>query len=76
MVEGSEHSFLSNDQNVKTKAEVVGKIIIHDKSVYKDFVRGGSIGAAESFIEGKWTSPDLTSLSFAFLPKRSNKPTN
>lgn len=43
-------------------AKVQGKIIIHDASVYKDFVRGGSIGAAESFIDGKWTSPDLTAV--------------
>jgi cyclopropane-fatty-acyl-phospholipid synthase len=59
LVEGNEHSFFPS---VKTKAEVFGKIIIHDTSVYKDFVRGGSIGAAESFIEGKWTSPNLTSV--------------
>ncbi|TPH12083.1 SAM-dependent methyltransferase [Litorilituus lipolyticus] len=59
VVEGNEHSFFPNE---KTKAKVFGRIIIHDVSVYKDFVRGGSIGAAESFIEGKWTSPDLTSV--------------
>jgi len=48
------------DEN--TTSNVYGKIIIHDMSVYKDFVRGGSIGAAESFIEGKWSSPNLTSV--------------
>ena len=59
VVEGNEHSFFPNE---KTQAKVLGKIIIHDISVYKDFVRGGSIGAAESFLEGKWTSPDLTAV--------------
>lgn len=39
-----------------------GKINIHDVSVFGDFVKGGSIGAAESFIEGKWSSPDLTTV--------------
>jgi len=39
-----------------------GKINIHDVSVFRDFVRGGSIGAAESFIAGKWSSPDLTTV--------------
>jgi len=59
VVEDYQHSFFPNE---KISANVYGKITIHDKSVYKDFVRGGSIGAAESFIEGKWTSPDLTSV--------------
>jgi len=59
IVEGNEHSFYPDD---KTQAKIFGKIVIHDNSVYKDFVRGGSIGAAESFIEGKWSSPDLTSV--------------
>jgi cyclopropane-fatty-acyl-phospholipid synthase len=59
VVEDNQHNFFPGD---KTTAAVHGKIIIHDNSVYKDFVRGGSIGAAESFLEGKWTSPDLTSV--------------
>jgi cyclopropane-fatty-acyl-phospholipid synthase len=41
---------------------IKGKIHIHDISVYKDFVKGGSIGVAEAFIEGKWSSPDLTAV--------------
>ncbi|MDO6427891.1 cyclopropane-fatty-acyl-phospholipid synthase family protein [Thalassotalea sp. 1_MG-2023] len=39
---------------------ITGTIVIHDTSTYRDFVRGGSIGAAEAFIDGKWTSPNLT----------------
>jgi cyclopropane-fatty-acyl-phospholipid synthase len=39
---------------------IKAKIIINDISVYRDFVKGGSIGVAEAFIEGKWTSPNLT----------------
>lgn len=59
VVESNQRSFYPNE---KSTNKIHGKIIIHDNSVYKDFVRGGSIGAAESFIEGKWTSPDLTSV--------------
>ncbi|MEW6993315.1 class I SAM-dependent methyltransferase [Colwelliaceae bacterium MEBiC 14330] len=59
VVEGNEHSFFPDENS---QAELSGKIIIHDISVYRDFVRGGSIGAAESFIAGKWTSPDLTTV--------------
>ncbi len=39
-----------------------GRINIHDASVYRDFVKGGSIGAAEAYIAGKWSSPDLTAV--------------
>ncbi|MFT5758360.1 MAG: cyclopropane-fatty-acyl-phospholipid synthase [Alteromonadaceae bacterium] len=59
IVEGSGRQLFpawSNDSSIK------GKIHIHDVSVYKDFVKGGSIGVAEAFIDGKWSSPDLTSV--------------
>ncbi|MDG1752347.1 MAG: cyclopropane-fatty-acyl-phospholipid synthase [Thalassotalea sp.] len=39
---------------------IKGKIHIHDVSVYRDFVKGGSIGVAEAYIDGKWSSPNLT----------------
>lgn len=35
---------------------------IHCQSTYEDFIKGGSIGAAEAFIGNKWSSPDLTAL--------------
>ena len=37
-----------------------GKIIIHDKSFYRDAILGGSIGAAEAYLDEKWSSPELT----------------
>jgi cyclopropane-fatty-acyl-phospholipid synthase len=59
IVEGSERLLFpewTSEESIK------GKIHIHDISVYKDFVKGGSIGVAEAFIEGKWSSPDLTTV--------------
>lgn len=41
---------------------LLGRINIHDNSVYKDFVKGGSIGVAEAYIAGKWSSPNLTTV--------------
>ena len=59
VVEGNEHSYFPvSCSDVAIKA----KIHIHDISVYRDFVKGGSIGAAEAFIEGKWSSPNLTNV--------------
>ncbi|KGJ91481.1 SAM-dependent methyltransferase, partial [Colwellia psychrerythraea] len=59
IVEGAIHShFPERDSGQSIK----GKIHIHDPSVYRDFVKGGSIGAAEAFIDGKWSSPNLTNV--------------
>lgn len=59
VVEGAVHSYFP--ENVVDEA-TKGKIHIHDTSVYRDFVKGGSIGAAEAFIDGKWSSPNLTNV--------------
>ena len=59
VIEGCEHFYFPENN---CDDEIVGKIQIHDVSVYRDFVKGGSIGAAEAFIEGKWSSPNLTNV--------------
>jgi cyclopropane-fatty-acyl-phospholipid synthase len=51
IIEGSQHSLFPENANC---AEVTGKIYVHDLSMYRDFVKGGSIGASEAFIAGKW----------------------
>lgn len=38
------------------------EIIIHDSSTWKDLLTGGSIGAAESYVAGDWSTPDLVAL--------------
>jgi len=59
VVEGTTHFFFPKQANT---TRLQGKITIHDSSVYRDFVKGGSIGAAEAFIEGKWSSANLTNV--------------
>lgn len=59
IVEGTKHFHFP--KQVEQQA-VQGKIVVHDQSLYREFVKGGSIGAAEAFIDGKWTSPDLTAV--------------
>lgn len=48
----------------KTAVEqiITAKLVVHDASIYQSFVLKGSIGVAEAFIEGKWSSPDLTAV--------------
>jgi cyclopropane-fatty-acyl-phospholipid synthase len=59
IVEGSKHYYFPDKVN---SDEIQGKILIHDESIYQDFVKGGSIGVAEAFIAGKWSSPNLTNV--------------
>lgn len=69
IVEGCAHQYFP----VKSSEdEIVGKIVIHDISVYRDFVKGGSIGAAEAFIAGKWTSPNLTNVIRIFAKSQQH----
>lgn len=47
-------------------AKLCGKIIVQDASMYVDFVKGGSIAAAEAYIAKKWTTPNLTEVIQVF----------
>ena len=59
IIEGSKHIHFPH---VNDNSSIKAKIHVHDMSMYRDFVKGGSIGAAEAFIAGKWTSPNLTNV--------------
>ena len=48
--------------NGQRGADLRGQLVVHDTGFYKDLITGGSIGAAEAFLDGKWTSPNLTRL--------------
>jgi len=53
--EGNQQFHLGNLQS-----ELHAKIIINDVSCYAKMLLGGSIGAGEAYMQGLWTSPDLT----------------
>ncbi len=38
------------------------RLDIHDPSTWRDLLTGGGIGAAEAYVAGDWSSPDLTAL--------------
>lgn len=38
------------------------ELIIHDHSTWRDLLTGGSIGAAEAYVSGDWSTPDLVAL--------------
>jgi cyclopropane-fatty-acyl-phospholipid synthase len=43
-----------------------GEVHVHDTDLYRRILTGGSIAAGETFIEGLWSSPDLTAVTRAF----------
>jgi cyclopropane-fatty-acyl-phospholipid synthase len=43
-------------------ASVHGHIVVRDASLYRDVLLRGSIGAGESYMQGAWSSPDLTAV--------------
>ena len=42
------------------------EVLVHDNDLYRRILTGGSIAAGETFIEGLWSSPDLTAVTRAF----------
>jgi cyclopropane-fatty-acyl-phospholipid synthase len=46
-------------------------IVVHDPSFYADLALGGSVGAAESYMQGAWDADDLTTLLRLMLRNRA-----
>lgn len=44
---------------------------VHDLSAYADIAFGGTIGAAEAYMQGKWTASDLPALARLFVANRA-----
>jgi len=55
LIEGDDH-FIFGDRS----ASLSGQIVVHDPSFFNDIIFKGSIGAAEAYLDSKWTSPNLT----------------
>lgn len=66
ITEGEQHNVFGDRH-----AALSAQINIHDASFYQDVINNGSIGAAEAFIDGKWTSPDLTLVIQAMAKNQS-----
>jgi cyclopropane-fatty-acyl-phospholipid synthase len=45
--------------NPADEIDVKAKIVIQDPGAYRDIAFGGSIGGAEAYMLGKWTTPNL-----------------
>lgn len=49
-------------QQLDKQHHLYAEMHVLDSAVYVDMLTGGSIGAAEAYMTGDWTSPDLTRL--------------
>ncbi len=66
IVEGNEVNHFGEPLNGAnahdTQRQLVAQFVVHDVSLYKDLVLGGSIGFAQAYIAQKWSSTDLTAV--------------
>ncbi|HEY5622690.1 MAG TPA: cyclopropane-fatty-acyl-phospholipid synthase family protein [Gammaproteobacteria bacterium] len=56
--------------DITGRAEIVGRIIVHDPRFYTEVAFGGTIGAGESYMQGHWTTDDLTAVMRVLLRNR------
>ncbi|MDN6320772.1 MAG: cyclopropane-fatty-acyl-phospholipid synthase family protein [Marinobacter sp.] len=55
---GTDDLVFGDDNSKHQPAE----LIIHHQSTWRDLLTGGSVGAAEAYVAGDWSSPDLVAL--------------
>ena len=62
VIEDPQNTWLLGDDNAALQA----RLTIHDMQCYSVFIRGGSVGAAEAWMDQLWSTPDLTALIRVF----------
>ena len=50
--------------------EITAQVHVHDPDFYRSVALGGHIGAAESYVDGAWSTPDLAALVRLLLRNR------
>lgn len=61
VVEQGNRIVLGNEQS-----QLIGEMHINDMNVYSDLVKEGGLGAAQTYLDNKWSSPNLTQLIRVF----------
>ena len=67
--EGEITCFGDSDSNLNPEHHA--HIYVHKASAYRGFMLAGSIGAAEGYMAGSWSSPNLTALIQLCVPTSS-----
>ncbi|MGM3172581.1 SAM-dependent methyltransferase [Dickeya lacustris] len=63
--DGTQHAF------GHPHAALQAHITVHDPIFYRQCLLGGGIGAAESYLDGAWSTPDLTATLLALAKNRA-----
>ena len=48
--------------DTKSESELLANILVSDSAFYRRILTGGTIGSAESYMDGQWSCSDLTAL--------------
>jgi cyclopropane-fatty-acyl-phospholipid synthase len=56
--------------DITGNADIVARIIVHDPRCYGDVAFGGTIGAGEAYMQGHWTTDNLTAVMRVLLRNR------
>lgn len=65
IIEGNER--FSFGKQPEQGEPLTATLVVNDLSVYQNFVRGGSIGAAEAYMDEKWQTENLTDVIRLFV---------
>jgi len=57
----------SHDGKANAPEKVVAHIVVESPAAYKTIAMNGVVGAAEAYMDGSWTSPDLLSVIRFFV---------
>ena len=52
--------------NAGVPGEPQAEVTVHDRRVYRKILTGGTIASGEAYIEGDWSTPDLTAVTRVF----------
>lgn len=67
----STEKFVRSFEDLNDRAPLTAKITIHHARAYSRILLGGTIGAAESYMDGDWDCDNLTALMQIFVRNRT-----
>ena len=67
LIDGGEERHFGS---IEAEPGLCATVHVHDSAFYRRLLFGGSIGAAESYMDGQWTSTDLVSVVRVFARNR------
>ena len=64
---GNNNATGAEGHNTRTGKDINARIVVENRATYKAIALNGVVGAAEAYMDGHWTSPDLVSVIRFFV---------